>query len=370
MSFVKEIIKFNWFLNFFINWLTGPLICLLVVEIFFGFWFEKDNFGPYMREHRLKKNPVVLTYKDIKYDYIYKRNYYGFRGEEIDPSLIQAIMIGGSAIDERYKPEEFTITGNLNVLLKQKGYDFKIINAGIEGQTTFGHIYNFNHWFPKVKNFSPKLYIFYIGASDYGGLSKDKEDQVALGADGHIKNPDKLEIFFDNLKSRSFFYDKLRILKQKYYLTDKIMRYDHDYYNEKQINEYQYIDYNKALLIHDIEVLKSKNEIKILNYLNRIKILNEHVIKNGGVPIFINQVLSNGLKVGDLFIHNYELIEYCQKENLHCIDFAKKFRGKLDYWYDGTHTTALGSKAIAESIIDDLIKIIKEENLFTTISKQ
>ena len=75
MSFVKEIIKFNWFLNFFINWLTGPLICLLIVEIFFGFWFEKDNFGPYMREHRLKKNPVVLTYKDIKYD----TKYYDFQ---------------------------------------------------------------------------------------------------------------------------------------------------------------------------------------------------------------------------------------------------------------------------------------------------
>jgi len=362
--------KITWLINFFLNWLLGPLLCLLVVEIFFGYWFSKDNLGPYMREHRLKKNPIILTYKDVKYDFIYKRNYFGFRGEEVDPSLIQAVIIGGSTIDERYKPDEFTITGYLNTLLKNNGYNFKIINAGIEGQTTYGHIYNFEHWFPKLNNFSPKLYIFYIGASDYGGLSKDKEDQISLGADGHVMNPDKLEIFFDNLKSRSFFYDNLRKLKQKYYLTDKIMRYDHDYYNEKQINEYQYIDYKKALLIHDIEFLKSKNEKKILNYLNRIKILNEHVIKNGGIPIFVNQVLSNGLKVGDLFIHNYALIEYCQKENLHCIDFAKKFKGKLDYWYDGTHTTALGSKAIAESIIDDLIKIIKKENLFTSISKQ
>ena len=47
---------------------------------------------------------------------ITKLNYYGFRGEDIDPSLIQAVIIGGSSIDERYKPEDFTITGNLNVL--------------------------------------------------------------------------------------------------------------------------------------------------------------------------------------------------------------------------------------------------------------
>ena len=34
-----------------------------------------------------------------------------------------------------------------------KGYDFKITNAGIEGQSTVGHIYNFRHWFPKLKDF-------------------------------------------------------------------------------------------------------------------------------------------------------------------------------------------------------------------------
>ena len=77
-----------------------------------------------MREHRLKKNPLVLVYNNETYNYIYKRNYHGFRGEEIDPSLIDAVIIGGSSIDERYKPSEFTITGNLNVLLKNKVHFF------------------------------------------------------------------------------------------------------------------------------------------------------------------------------------------------------------------------------------------------------
>ena len=42
------------------------------------------------------------------------------------------------------------------------------------------------------------------------------------------------------------------------------------------------------------------------------------------------------------------------------LDFAKKFNGQLDYWYDGVHTSALGSKAIAEVIIGDLVEIIKK----------
>ena len=143
------------------------LISITIIEIFFGYWFSEHSFGPYMREHRLKKNHVVLSYNDIQYDFYYKRNYHGFRGEEIDPGQIEAVMIGGSTTDERYKPIEFSIAENLNVLLKKNGYNFKITNAGIEGQSTVGHIYNFKHWFPKLKDFSPELYIFYIGINDY-----------------------------------------------------------------------------------------------------------------------------------------------------------------------------------------------------------
>ena len=147
------------------------LICIAIIEIFFGSWFSDHSFGPYMREHRLKKNHVVLTYNNIQYDYFYKRNYHGFRGEEIDPSQIEAVIIGGSTTDERYKPSELTITENLNVLLKKNGYNFKITNAGIEGQSTVGHIYNFKHWFPKLEKFSPEI-IF-----------------VSAGFDAHISDP-------------------------------------------------------------------------------------------------------------------------------------------------------------------------------------
>ena len=341
------------------------LLCALTIEIIFGYWFSEHNFGPYMREHRLKKNPMTLIYQDVKYDYIYKRNYHGFRGEEIDPSLIQAVIIGGSTTDERYKPSEHTITGNLNTLLKSEGYDFKITNAGIEGQTTFGHIYNFKHWFPKLKDFSPKLYIFYIGVNDTGG-SGNKKLEENLGGDGHVKNPEIFEVFLDNFKSRSFFYDKLRILKQKYYLTSRTMKYDLKYYEGKDTSDYQYTDYKKALEIHDIKYLKSKYKKNVTQYLNRVEILNNYVISSGSTAIFINQVNNKGVDNENLFINNYSLIEYCKEKNLYCIDLAKKMIGKLDYWFDGVHTSILGSKVIAEIIIEDLIKIIKKENLFSS----
>ena len=58
-------------------------IFFLIIELIFGYWFDKDNLGPYLREHRMKKVSYSINFESKKYDFIYKRNYYGFRGEEI-----------------------------------------------------------------------------------------------------------------------------------------------------------------------------------------------------------------------------------------------------------------------------------------------
>ena len=340
------------------------LFGLLLIEIFFGYWFDENNLGPYMREHRLKNSPVVLTYKNETFNYVYKRNYYGFRGEKMDPSKIEAVIIGGSTTDERYKPQRFTITANLNTLLKNGGYNFEIVNAGIEGQSTFGHIYNFKHWFAKLKGFSPKLFIFYIGINDYGRWAENKKVEDNLGGDGHVLNPDSMEAFLDNFKSRSFFYDRLRRIKHKYYLTAKTAKYDHKFYDDEDLSAFNYTNYEEALKIHDIEHLKLKYKKILDDYTNRVQILSKYVKSYGAKAIFINQVVNEGLKDENLFIHNYRLIEFCKEKNLSYIDLAKKMNGDINYWFDGLHTTTLGSKVISELIIGDLVKIIKKEQIF------
>ena len=247
------------------------------------------------------------------------------------------------------------------MLLKKNGYNFKITNAGIEGQSTVGHIYNFKHWFPKLKDFSPKLYIFYIGLNDYS-FSPDQDEYSNFGGDGHVKNPEAIEVFFDTLKSNSFFYDKIRILKHKYYSTAKTVKYDHS--NIKKSKDFEYINYKQALELYDVKKLKVKHQKIISKYLNRVKILNSYVAKKNSTAVFINQVRNDGLKLEKLFILNHSLIEYCKDASMHCINLAAKLNGKFNYWADEFHTTGLGSKVIAETVIDDLIKIIKQENIF------
>ena len=60
-----------------------------------------------------------------------------------------------------------TIVGLINDELKKRGVKQKIYNGSMDGKSTFGIINDFNFWFPKkLENFSPELFIFFIGLND------------------------------------------------------------------------------------------------------------------------------------------------------------------------------------------------------------
>ena len=46
--------------------LTLILIFLILTEAIFGQWFDKNSFGPYMREHRMKKQKRLNTMIKMK----------------------------------------------------------------------------------------------------------------------------------------------------------------------------------------------------------------------------------------------------------------------------------------------------------------
>jgi len=330
---------------------------LLIIELIFGYWFDKDNLGPYMREHRMKKNSISVKFNNINYDFIYKRNYYGFRGDEIELKDIKNVLIGGSTADERYKPYKFTITGLINKRLERE-IGQKIVNAGIEGQSTRGHIFNFENWFSKLKEFNPNFFIFYIGMNDSLIDSNDNHEKILIG---HVSNPSTLEFIKDNIKSRSVFYDYLRKTKHKYYLNKKkTISYDFDRgiknYTKKG---FDFLNYEEAIKIYNISELKKRNKKKIDNYLNNVDKLASLAKKYKAKPIFINQLAHNGNHNKDLFILNYSLIEYCKKKKYFCIDLAKSLEGKKQYWWDGVHTTPAGSEAIVKIIYPKLVEFLK-----------
>ena len=352
-NFSEKILKpfaTNFFILFFF---------IALIELIFGYWFDKDNLGPYMREHRMKNQPIIYTYEGKTTKYNYKRNYYGFRGDDIEPSEIQAIIMGGSNIDERYKPDQFTITGYLNKNLEKNNYDLKIINAGIEAQSSVGMIFNFRNWFPKLKNFSPKIILFYIGVNDIHHNENTTVENLTAEHDGlgHMINPEKIEFFFDNVKSRSFLYDTARIFKFKYLPRKNFVKYDGNI--EPDQSDYEFFTYEKAIEKYDISELKIKNKEVIKNYLDRIDILYEESKKLNSKPIFITTIGAEG-HTEIMFMLNHTLINHCKIKKYNCIDPGKKMKSKISYWRGLGHTSKEGSEAIANLITEDLLKFIEK----------
>ena len=70
---MKKIILFNFCIFIF---------CIIVIELIFGYWFNENNFGIHMRKHRNQYENYQIKINDLNYKFIYKRNFYGFRGEE------------------------------------------------------------------------------------------------------------------------------------------------------------------------------------------------------------------------------------------------------------------------------------------------
>ena len=267
--------------------------------------------------------------------------------------------MGGSVVDERYKPEQFTITGYLNRNLEKKNYNLKIINAGIEAQSSVGMIFNFKNWFPKLKNFSPKIILFYIGINDV--LHDENTTVESLTTEtiglGHTKNPKKIELIFDNIKSRSFLYDTARIFKYKYLPRKNFVKYDGNV-DPKQSN-YEFITYDKAIKKYNISELKIKNKEVIKNYSDRVEALYEGAKKLNSKSIFITNVGALGY-TERMFILNDALINLCKVKKYNCIDLAKKIKSKPSYWKGLVHTSQAGSEVIANLISEDLLKFIKE----------
>ena len=244
MKFLK-IIFFN---------LTIFLTFVLFFELFFGYWFDKDNLGPYMREHRMKNQRIEYEFDGLKEVYFYRRNYHGFRGEDIKPSEIKAIIMGGSNIEQRYEPERYTITGFLNSNLKKDNFDLEIINAGVEAMSTRGMILGFKNWLFKLKDFSPKIILFYVGITDYGINDEDSLDKQIQ--EGNLLNPSFTEQIKDNIKSRSIILDSIRIFKFKYLPRKGFVKYDGNQ-DPKLKENFNYISYNTAKNKYDLTKLKS-----------------------------------------------------------------------------------------------------------------
>ncbi len=323
------------------------IILLILIEIIFGYWFKKNNFGIHMRSERNKVINFYVNHHDSKeINFTHRRNFYGFIGDEFDPKDVKVIFEGGSTGAEIWKPQDKSIVEILNKLISINKDEFKIYNASVNGKSLRGYVHDFNHWFKKIPNFKPEYVIFYLGIND----RYFPEDELHRFYDQQHST-----IFIkkvrDYIKNNSFFLEKIKRFENKYFPKNKIL---YNLTKDELYNNFEYINYSKAIKIHSLE-LNKKDKIFLKKLDLRLKNLNRIIIENQFIPIFITQIKFDGLSEKRLFMVNEEIKKFAKLHNYRLIPLDEMiYEMKIGDFFDEYHTTISGSERIANILYPKL----------------
>ena len=343
------------------------LFLYLLVEISTGnFLFnkkEKLDCSYLLCDRKMIFKNVSLNKKAQNYDVLYTKDKFGFRGRKKNLDKIDILTIGGSTTDERFLKIEDTWSEKLEKKFEIIYQNFDVVNAGIDGQSTNGHLWNFTNWFNKIENFKPKYIIFYIGVnerlSSHVTLYK-KSNLVDNGNDfSNLGIFKKVEFFLK--KNNGLTYKAYILLYRSFFLKDE--------HNVGHNNLRKKIDYIKPF--EKIEISDLTKEA----FINNMKKLNEYSLRLDAKPIFVTQKTRRGLKrknqiysISTSDYYEYEkkvsdiIISFCKKHSIYCVNLNEKLDFDEHDTYDLVHVTPSGAEKIANIIFENTRNYIKPYN--------
>ena len=324
------------------------LIFLTLFEIFFGYWFKEQNFGIYIRDQRNVEKYFEIAHNGKKYQYNFIRNSLGFIGEEINAEEIKIVFEGGSTGEQMFIPPELRVVDILNSYFKKNNLNVNIINASKAGKTTRGYYNDFVDWFPRIINFKPEIFIFYIGLND-SVLNLPKYFD-------NTKRDNFLENFEDFIKNNSAIYEIKIKIQNKYFSK---IRSKYNLYKDDLYDDYKFVSYKQAKLKFNINDLNSEEQNVLDNFKKNIMNLETKIKATNIKPIFITQIKFDGINDKNLFIINETLKEFCDNKNYDIIKLDEIIEGfEINDFYDQVHPSISGSRKIAKKIYPYLKEII------------
>ena len=327
----------------------------------------------------------VVTNRRVEYDLngiyssptgisIYERDRFGLRGEYPSPDQIDILTVGGSATDQRFITEGETWQDKMAEIWRMRGKTISVVNAGVDGQTTYGHLKNFEWWFPQIPNLEPRFVLFYIGVNDLFIGTINPPDQ--------IEDPSKLSHSYTHeeraqIKITSEIWSWLidhsvicrSIQKLLGIIAAKRARIDHHrgfYRNNSDWTSERLLADPHGFVASDLE-----------DYKDRISRLLLAARKLGAKPILVTQSANYFTKVGGkvrgfrppammlkgrsvLGVDIYSLLrlyadaalEACREEK-EClaVDLLEELNFAPNDFYDNVHNTPQGAERLARYLV-------------------
>jgi lysophospholipase L1-like esterase len=347
-------------------------VCVIIicVELYFGNWIFEDKIN---HLHILRNYDAQLDIRDLyknreKAFIHYKRDKYGFRGQYKSTALIDILTVGGSTTDQRAIGEGSTWQDLMVKYYEKDGISLSVVNAGIDGQSTVGHILNFDLWFKKIQELHPKYILFYIGINDF-----------------YIDRSIQMEGYTD----RSSLIQKIKFKSFFYYLFETI-RGMWKVYGQETLLGHQAIDFETIKWTKGPPLQRNHENLmagRLEKYEKRLMLLCEKSREFGSIPIFVTQYVKskkrekgeliylaktikydgykiNGVDVSKMVdLLNQRTMTVCKKQNAVCLDLASDMEFGKDDFYDYVHPSDKGTRKIAEYLKQRLSPYIKKSGI-------
>ena len=331
------------------------VICVIGLELYFGSWFRPKPWGLLCDVHWTFSENMYGVEKTI--DYV--RDSQCLRGS-YNASSIDVVTVGGSTTDQRYLTEGETWQDSIARYFHRNGRQLSIANAGVDGQSTIGHLWDFEYWFPKLSS-QPKVYLFYVGANDIYRTSPAGSFDDAVRRMGRVGNL---------IKGRSALYHLYRTIvgineAQKMGVTLRPVNFSEMSYTEKPLlKDYSFYD---EYLQHEL--------------IPRLDALPGAARNLGSEPIFVTQRtyfwreinghihgIATTFNVGGIEVNGVDrfvmeraqikaILNFCKSRKLSCIDGDQAVNSEEDF-HDFVHNTPQGAEKLGTYIGERLLKIL------------
>jgi lysophospholipase L1-like esterase len=341
---------------------------VVAIELCFGVWFG-SWYDPRLRvirdvEYRIDVRSLYGASGPV----IYRRDQWGLRGNFDDPRRVDIVTIGGSTTDQRFLTEGATWQDRLAQRLETMGHPVAIANAGIDGQSTVGHIASLKGWLFRIPRLHPQLVLVYAGINDV--LLQYKIDYDGVEASGFIP--------------RSVQYvDHRSAILALYRTVDGMIAAAQGHVVHRPIKLAE-LDIN-WVPTGDLKDLRDDYAKRLDAYEARLETLGRLIRAWGAVPIFITQpradrqLMPGGAimlmirndwmdpETRVLGLFNERTLSFCRRAGDLCIDLAGELALGLDDFYDFSHNNPAGAARIgdylAPKIFDQLAVIRRNAKL-------
>lgn len=341
------------------------LIIILIFELSMGKWIFGNRFDDLdIPVNRVQSFDISQLYAREPSIISYNTSELGFRGPDIAANDIEIVAIGGSTTKEGMIADGETWTDRLSAILsKESGRKITVANAGVDAQSTYGHVVALDAWLSKIRGLRPKAIIAMVGVNDQalGRPLRGFDDFQPRNEWERIRN---------YIWTRSALYDLYRRCRGVYraYVTRVVhmSRSEVDFGEAYPDAKTERVQSPIPEIAEDLSVVYREH---LAAYRKRLALLIVKIRGLGAIPIIVSQLRGDLVDGGNSYqfkkIKGYEFnyalrmfhgsrlyaettMEVCREAGAVCIDMARELQIEPNERYDLVHTNPQGSKRIAE----------------------